>query len=477
MCTSPLTILNPSHFISLDKRDRLFIQVPCGRCPDCRDLNSLQWYQRAIVEFDACVSSGGYCLFDTLTYSNSNLPHFSDFFETTFDFPCFNRKHVTDFLKRLRASLKRKFNYDGLRYYLVSEYGTSPLHSHRPHYHVLFYCDSIVPPEALSSLISSCWRFGRTDGIPYQSSNYVLSSRVYTSLTDKSKFQVIQYVSKYVNKSCEFEKEIWQRVQFVLDSLTSNWSERELSSYRYKQLKRSVYNTARQFHRQSVGFGAQILRDVDLLELASVGGFKVSLPNKLVCIVPLSTYYKRKLFYEVVSIDGSDVWQLNDVGIEFVPIIEKRKFDNFLSRFHAVDASTNFKYSSALNSHNYSVDDFANYALNLFGCVKSFAPVYRVTDKLNDNLLFHYGCECDEKHYGFRFYSRSYLGNKCSGYLPPKDIVSLDYIKAHYMISDKFLDGLLQEFYSDCSINNCDAGRYSLMVLKERLLNLYRQFL
>ena len=95
--------------------------VPCGRCMGCRLEKSRQWAVRCVHEAkfyeDNC--------FVTLTYAPEHLPKDGSL----------NRKHVQDFIKRLR----RRLDDRKIRVFYCGEYGDK---LRRPHYHLcLFNCD------------------------------------------------------------------------------------------------------------------------------------------------------------------------------------------------------------------------------------------------------------------------------------------------------------------------------------------------
>lgn len=73
--------------------------------------------------------------------------------------PCFCKRDIQLFLKRLRSSVKQKYNIsDGIKYFIVSEYGGQ---FGRPHYHGIFYN---LPPHLnliqQNELIQDNWKNG-----------------------------------------------------------------------------------------------------------------------------------------------------------------------------------------------------------------------------------------------------------------------------------------------------------------------------
>lgn len=101
---------------------RVWRDYPCGQCMPCRITNRQAWTLRLLLE--ARLYEHKY--FITLTYNNDHLPGNGTLV----------KKHLQDYIKRLRFSLTNK-----IRYYAVGEYGDK---SNRPHYHmVVFSSDSI----------------------------------------------------------------------------------------------------------------------------------------------------------------------------------------------------------------------------------------------------------------------------------------------------------------------------------------------
>lgn len=92
--------------------------VPCGKCPACLSNNRQRWTIRLVAEFEYCVFGS----FVTLTYDDLHLPSNG-----------VNKRDCQLFLKRLR----KLYGDRSFRYFLCSEYGDT---THRPHYHVLFFC-------------------------------------------------------------------------------------------------------------------------------------------------------------------------------------------------------------------------------------------------------------------------------------------------------------------------------------------------
>lgn len=163
MCLNPINIKNPRQFYRLGL-DRLTLSVPCGECLECRKQKTNDWFVRLAYEYKDCISHGGSVYFVTLTYNNQSVPVLdttSDEFLVLndvhgefvdgvspvvpkFTHKGFNKKQVRNFFKSMRQwftcpTLPKRYRLnipDGVKYFLVSEYGGT---THRPHYHFLLF--------------------------------------------------------------------------------------------------------------------------------------------------------------------------------------------------------------------------------------------------------------------------------------------------------------------------------------------------
>ena len=106
---------NPCKKISLHGGQRFVLELPCGKCAECREAKRTDIYFRTYYECLDTWRKNGYVYFDTLTYSTPNLPHISDFVNeinrnSALDYSCFNREDFRLFMVRLR----RKLSYHGI---------------------------------------------------------------------------------------------------------------------------------------------------------------------------------------------------------------------------------------------------------------------------------------------------------------------------------------------------------------------------
>lgn len=476
MCLNPITIPNQSKYVSLRHRDRFMMQVPCGHCAECVSTLSKQWYFRAYTEFDDVMRAGGYVLFDTLTYRNEDLPRLSDvwqFLDKKSDFPCFNYLHIRNFLQNLRIRLFRLgYSKNAFRYFLASEYGTSSSHTHRPHIHIMLYVyDKSLKPEVLSRLIATIWKFGRTDGLPYKTKRYVLEHNTIKN-TDKesSRLRTCMYITKYIQKSCLFQDALNKRIHKVMIALAQyadpvspdKWLESEYARRERNRLLRYV----NQFHRQSQHFGESALSDLDFEQICRDGCVYVPDSSRVVIPVPLCTYYKRKLFYDLVEYNGSRYWMLNDLGLEYN---ERRKpfiYQNLCSRYECLRLQ-------------YHLDDLqvgrlATYVLEERGRIKGDLPESRLVDRVDSIDLYNYSTCSDKLQFGERGLSSCWCGDSQQGYLRSKlpDCVTLPSFIAHYVYFDELLEKQLDKIA--CLTRDFSESRQKAYEKRQQLNDLYK---
>lgn len=205
-----------------------YVQIPCGKCEQCRQSQKSAWSFRLCSELEECSKNGWSIGFFTLTYNDENLPYIPcDLFadsEKISPIPCFNKRMVRDFILNLRKKLKNDFNIIGVKYMVCAELGET---TKRPHYHGIIAwprLDSKVFPEAsmngkryvvrpcadltpevLHSFIRDFWPFG------FISPRYPDGS----GSDDKRPFEVLdnglkcaKYASKYCCKDLGFTRSL-----------------------------------------------------------------------------------------------------------------------------------------------------------------------------------------------------------------------------------------------------------------------------
>lgn len=412
-CLNPIKIVNPTKYVNLHRRDVILQYVPCGKCANCQQNNRNIWYFRAFSEFKDTIEKGGYVLFDCLTYSEEKVPRVTNYFpdlDEKYDFRCFDYEHLRKFLVLLRRRLRKYKPEKTLRYFASTEYGTK--RTKRPHIHILFYVtNKSLDSLTLSRAISSCWKYGRTDGLPYKSRKYVLYNTLCGDLSQS--LRVCSYVSKYVMKDSKLQKHIDSKIGSIMQSVYEDYAEEYrtfedfLSSECGKRVSRRVCAHLNQFHRQSLGFGLSALRDMDIDEIMRTNIMKMPDYRNSVLRIPLSTYYKRKLFYQLVEVDGVKCWQPTELGLQYLDI---RKTDLRSILFE--------RFKVAAKNNNVVIDDdtikrLVFYILERRGRIKSdldSLPI--IEDRLKEDLIYKYVTSCDKENFGQRFVTSQYLGNK-----------------------------------------------------------------
>lgn len=419
MCLQPITIPNQTRYISLKYSNPYLIDVPCGSCAECQQTISNQWYYRSYFEWDDLSKFDGYVLFDCLTYAPKYLPHLSDFWSylpTDMDFPCFNRKHLRNFLQNLRIRLIRfGFAKDVFRYFIASEYGTDKSSTHRPHYHLmLFVRDKHIDPLFLSALIAELWKYGRTDGIPYKSRYYVLGHNVIDCSANlfSNRLRTLRYVTKYVQKSCLFQDELDKRISLVMPEIAKQqcpdnpdeWLESELARRERLRLLRCV----NQFHRQSQHFGETALAQLDLNQLEKDGCLYMPDSQGVKIPIPLPMYYKRKLCQELVNIDGSRYWVNTSYGDYYCKVCRERNKELVTKR-----------YQSVVDFFKLPIPDVSvlvDYVFEKRGRIKGNLPEGTLFDRYAECDLYNYVTPSDKLQFGCRGLSCFDYGNPQIGY-------------------------------------------------------------
>lgn len=442
-CFNPVRIINPSKVFSFSFADKYVDYVRCGKCAACQQTLQKEWYYRAYYEYIDTIRNGGYMLMDCLTYSPKYVPRVSRYIRIprSLNFMCFDYTDFRFFMVRLRRYLKKR-GYDvekTLRYFCAAEYGTDETKTHRPHMHILFY---VTTPNldnyTLSRAISACWKYGRTDGIPYKSKTYVDNYTIKNGLSSSQR--VCKYVSKYVMKSSEFQRTIDKRLSAIMFYLYENrfttfrlgdWKfeldyfyqvPKEVFDYNSfesfqssefgKKLYRDLKRHLDQFHRQSLGFGVAALGDMDIGEIMETNIISIPDGKSVVMRLGLPMYYKRKLFYYTKKVDGMKIWLPNADGMRYKELrkrdIKKRLIDD---------------YSLMLQNYGYKIDDvpsLVDYVTEKRGRLKN-APFGESTlidriDAPSQTQIYNYVTSSDKHYFHKSFLSSAYLGNVNIGY-------------------------------------------------------------
>lgn len=169
MCTSPIQIISRSKRF-VDLQHRLFQSVPCGKCDSCRERIINDWQVRCYAEMLNTKRYGGRTIFLTLTYKPNCRPYLihNDIDEYgkpyKFFIPCFSKRDVIRFVRSFTRHLYRTFfpnsvkRFDGVKYFIASEYGKDENGERCPHYHLLLHIPQCSASDVqLSNLARRCW--------------------------------------------------------------------------------------------------------------------------------------------------------------------------------------------------------------------------------------------------------------------------------------------------------------------------------
>lgn len=258
--------------------------VPCGHCEECRRTRQNQWTARLMSELEEYHVKRGYNVgFITLTYQDSCLPTIPESFFKPGEYrriPCFSYNDVKQFIDTLRNYFFRKRRWrNAFRFFLTSEYGEQ---FRRPHYHALLLYSNRISPEEMYKLVEDAW-CGSAQIIPQPRRKALRRKPLgitapFSSFVPRDPQACGRYVAKYVCKDLAFESEI---------------------SGMFGHLSRAQRNHLRHFmpfHKQSMAFGADLIKDKsddELWDLLRDGFQFTGNPT----MVELPVYLKNKILF------------------------------------------------------------------------------------------------------------------------------------------------------------------------------------
>lgn len=167
MCLTPVKIPNPRKFIR-PELDPAYQLVPCGHCEECKEMKVNDWFVRLNYELIRCRKLGGCGYFLTLTFSDDMVPRvcdkdFEELFELfsvsyePFSGMCFDKAALSQFLQDFRDIIREKYGVSGLKFFVVTEFGSDEDKTHRPHYHIIIFSPATIAPPVVRSLANYCW--------------------------------------------------------------------------------------------------------------------------------------------------------------------------------------------------------------------------------------------------------------------------------------------------------------------------------
>lgn len=243
-----------------------------------------QWTARLMAEIEEYHVRRGYNVgFVTLTYQDSCLPTIPESFFKPGEYtriPCFSYADVKQFIDTLRNYFHRKRRWrNAFRFLLTCEYGEQ---FKRPHYHALLLYSSRISPEEMYQLVEDAW-CGSAQVIPQPRRKALRRKKLgivapFSSFVPRDPQACGAYVAKYVAKDLAFESE---------------------TAGKFGHLSRAMRNRLRHFqpfHKQSMAFGADLIKDKTDDELWDMlrDGFQFTGNPQM---VELPVYLKNKILF------------------------------------------------------------------------------------------------------------------------------------------------------------------------------------
>lgn len=243
MCTSPILIKNPKYKNQGFNTMHSIIQVPCGCCEECLRRRASDLFVRVQSEYYSCLRKGGCGFMCCLTYGLDLCP---TLLHEGKKFKVFNKKHVIDFIKRLRINLERYFqkyyfcHSPKFKYVVTSEFGKSPVGSHLPHYHLIFLFDMPITLRA--------FRINYVKSLSNHRNGERYFGKIYQcDLLDPSKGG-IKYSCKYILKDLMYDstrKLIVSLIKFKKDDVEQRFGiipfpRTEIEDFRNKCIRKST---------------------------------------------------------------------------------------------------------------------------------------------------------------------------------------------------------------------------------------------
>lgn len=183
MCLHPIRMRNPS-LNKVKQEQRPFVDVPCGKCPECLSKRRKDWVFRLKIEYQYCLT----CLSFTLTYDEQNV-HYNSAGAVVH-----KKSDVQKFIKLLRY-----YNRGDrpLKYFIVGEYGDK---LGRPHYHCILF--NFVSKD-YDKDICRCWNKGRVQFGDNKGPAFAYAAKYYIKPFDSEdlSFKPFSLISKGIGLS------------------------------------------------------------------------------------------------------------------------------------------------------------------------------------------------------------------------------------------------------------------------------------
>lgn len=422
MCHSPIRILNPKLDFTL--RDRLTLDVPCGKCSECRSMREREWFVRSYFQWLDCMKRGGFALYITLTFDDKKfIPTYTT--ESGKVIKCFSKRCVQLYLKRVRKALDKHCKGFEVKYLITSELGDK---RRRPHHHGELF---LYPPadyfekykhlriNHIKAIVRRCW----------QSYNgFVSFGRKLDNIKCEGVIEnenALFYVCKYITKDIDWDYSM-----------------------------KDIPSECKPFHLQSKGFGISMLDELGLRDFNKSFNFfvkgKIMIKghDKPYCI---PQYITRKCLYDYIykrNDDGTkDVkFVLNELGMK---VYKKMEIDSIEEK------ASDFKATLSCCS-SFVTDDERLLLLN-GRCGTEFDCVESLQNWINHRIIDYTNLAC----YANIFKSRLYVP------IHNYDCFSDNDTNFSYTLKDarKYLDFIYSDYIKDfrCYCEHNHIGRLGVI--------------
>lgn len=172
---------NPSEN-RVKREARPFVDVPCGKCPECLAKRRRDWVLRMKIEYQYCLS----CYSFTLTYDDEHI-NVDDTGRLVHV-----KRDVQNFIKLLRY-----YNTGDkpLKYFIVGEHGDK---LGRPHYHCILF--NLVVPDYYKTITDN-WPYGNVQFGENQGAAYGYATKYYIKPDDSRFGKPFSLISKGIGLS------------------------------------------------------------------------------------------------------------------------------------------------------------------------------------------------------------------------------------------------------------------------------------
>lgn len=417
MCTNRKTIVNRTKdFRSYDK---LYIDVNCGECEECRNQRHYDFYMRIIKECSWCIENGYNIYFSTHTYDDEHLPKtmlpiFDENWKLLYEdeIKCFDSHDWGVYYDSIVKKLRRKFGIGvngspKLRYFVASEFGSL---RGRPHLHIMWFCPSVCSPADFYDIVKNSWS---PRGLIFPRSlegESVWSEKLHMKKKEKP-FQVNRpdcnyikasyYVAKYVCKDNFFYSNenivrYLKHLRYKINGLKSIISqkmgdEKTIDTLFKYQTILSEFKTHLPFHHCSHGFGLSYIDDFKDLDFKGkcdklIHGIDSISDNCEIYNFRYPSYIQSKLLYDIYILNnfGEDYDNEKDKGMERHVRRELNEFGKFYmdythkNRLDKTEIEFRNSFDNLISNKKYIIDNKIN------------LPNIMYDDKFFRNLSIYY---------------------------------------------------------------------------------------